>query len=407
MPVIFSGFAPHTSFHRVCLSLKALIQPAPGTHEETEVATELAQIYGVPFVALVDSGRSALTLALQALQLSPGDEVLVSGYTCMVVANAIRAAGLTPVYVDIDASLTMNPTLVEGRITPQTKVLLTQYTFGEPGHLDHLLALAKKHHLVVVEDVAHSLFGQYQGALLGTFGSVAFTSFGREKYISSERGGAVFSPTSDIAGRLKELCASLPAFPMGKTRNHLLVEPLFWIAKKMYGIEIGKLILAIAKRLALIPPIISPQEKIGVSEPCYAFPQKLLPLLNEGLEHIEEIHRHRTMIANVYDAELLPTIRRQKRADTTIPLEYAIWVPEPDILVTTLRDRDRIVLSRGWGGSPIVPKDIKRSEALYSDGSCPEAEAWAQGMVGLPTHEHISVDDAKRLCRLINAYVSR
>ncbi len=407
MSLLFSGLAPHASFRRILISLRSLCSRQVSRAEVDQKATMFASLLGMKHAFLLDSGRSALTVALQSLNLKMGDEILVSGYTCMVVANAIHAAGLVPRYVDIDVSLAIDPERVRARITDKTKAILLQYTFGEPGQLERLLAMAKQHRLYVVEDAAHALFGQYQGALLGTLGDIAITSFGREKCISSERGGAVFTSRDDVAQRVKQITETLVSLPSEMIRRHLLTEFLYWLGKHTYAYGFGKILLRTVRYFSIIPPIISAQEKRGQPTRPRLFPEKLFPLLTDGLAHAERIQNHRQAIATIYDSELLSSIRRQKVAPTTIRMEYAIWVSYPDDLISELRNNHKVFLSRGWGGSPVVPRDASLVAAGYRDGACPRAEEWARGIVLLPTHESISVDQAKRLCRLINAYVSR
>ena len=103
-------------------------------------------------------GRVALYAILRALGVGAGDEVLIAGFTCVVVPNAVRFAGATPVYADIaPGSYNLDPASAERTITPRTRAMIVQHTLGLPAELDELLALAEQHNLVVIEDCAHTL----------------------------------------------------------------------------------------------------------------------------------------------------------------------------------------------------------------------------------------------------------
>ena len=120
-------------------------------------------------------GRVALYAILQALGVGAGDEVLIAGFTCVVVPNAVRFLGAKPVYADISiGSYNLDPASAAQAITPLTRAMIVQHTLGIPAPLEELLALAKLHNLAVIEDCAHSLGSTYCGNPLGTFGNAAF-----------------------------------------------------------------------------------------------------------------------------------------------------------------------------------------------------------------------------------------
>src|SRR6516165_10300527 len=116
---------------------------------------EFAAYCRVPYAVGVNSGTSALHLALLAAGVGPGDEVITVPFTFVATTAAIRYTGAKPVFVDIDpASFTMDAGLVEGAITPRTKAILPVHLYGQPADMDPSLQVAKKHGLIVVEDAA-------------------------------------------------------------------------------------------------------------------------------------------------------------------------------------------------------------------------------------------------------------
>ncbi len=189
-PITIS-LSPNTEADDVFLAVKTIIQPLLWkTGKATSDAEQWFRNYfSVEQAVSFNSGRSALLAILKAFGIGEGDEVLVQAFTCVAVPNSVLWAGAKPVFVDIDATLNMDPKDAEKKITKNTKALIVQHTFGVPAQMDKIIALAKKHHLILIEDCAHALGATYKGKKVGTFGDAAFFSFGRDKVVSSVFGG--------------------------------------------------------------------------------------------------------------------------------------------------------------------------------------------------------------------------
>ncbi|MFN6946977.1 MAG: DegT/DnrJ/EryC1/StrS family aminotransferase, partial [Cytophagaceae bacterium] len=111
------------------------------------------------------------------MRISQGDEVILPGFTCIVVPNAIIYLGAKPVYVDINSeTFNIDPQLIEENITEKTKAIIAQHTFGIPADMDKILHIANKHNLFVIEDSCHALGSKYKGKYVGSFGDAAFFS---------------------------------------------------------------------------------------------------------------------------------------------------------------------------------------------------------------------------------------
>lgn len=141
---------------------------------------------------LTKNGRSALALAFKAY-FRPGDAVLLNGFTCYAVYEAVRAAGLTPVWADIDAGdLNFTARTLEKALTPEVRGVVIQNTLGNPVDIAQIEHFCQKHHLVMIEDLAHSVGVKYpDGREAGTVGAATVLSFGKEKVIDATSGGAV------------------------------------------------------------------------------------------------------------------------------------------------------------------------------------------------------------------------
>jgi dTDP-4-amino-4,6-dideoxygalactose transaminase len=139
---------------------------------------EFAQFSGAQHGIAVNSGTSALHLAMLAAGIGPGDEVITVPFTFVATVAAIVYSGANPVFVDIDPeTYTMNPALLEAAITPRTKAIVPVHLYGHPADMDPILAIAKKHGLTVIEDAAQAHGAEYKGRRVGSLGDLACFSF--------------------------------------------------------------------------------------------------------------------------------------------------------------------------------------------------------------------------------------
>lgn len=149
----------------------------------------------------VTSGTAALRVALAALGIGEGDEVIAPSFTFVATIEAIIEARATPVCADIDSTLNLAPSDVERRITPRTKALIAVHMLGTPARLDELTALCKKHGLFLIEDVAWGCGGALHGQPLGTFGDVGTFSFDFAKTMTTGEGGMLIFRNSETYER--------------------------------------------------------------------------------------------------------------------------------------------------------------------------------------------------------------
>lgn len=154
----------------------------------------------------VSSGTTALHLALEALNIGAGDEVIVPNLTFAASANAVKHAHATPVLVDIcreDGNI--NWRLIEAEITPRTKAIIPVHLFGNPCDMGAILAIARKHKIFVIEDCAESLGASWEGSKVGSFGDISCFSFFANKIITTGEGGMCVTNSRDLAERMRFL----------------------------------------------------------------------------------------------------------------------------------------------------------------------------------------------------------
>lgn len=160
---------------------------------------------GGPQVIAVNTGTSALHLALETLGLGPGDEVLVPSFTFVASTQAISATGATPVFCDVQRdTLNLDPEDLKRKITPQSKAVMPVHYRGVPCDMEAIQGIAEEHDLRIVEDAAHAFGSTYRGQRIGSFGDVACFSFDPIKNITCGEGGAVVTNDADLAERLRQ-----------------------------------------------------------------------------------------------------------------------------------------------------------------------------------------------------------
>lgn len=162
---------------------------------------ELAHYIGVKGAVATSSGTSALHLALLALEIKEGDEVLIPSYVCSALLNAILYVGAQPVLVDCDENYNISPEDFRRRLTNRTKACIIPHLFGHPAPIDELRAKGIR----IIEDIAQSIGGEYKGRKLGSWGDIAVVSFYATKMITTGEGGAVLSNDADLLERIREL----------------------------------------------------------------------------------------------------------------------------------------------------------------------------------------------------------
>jgi dTDP-4-amino-4,6-dideoxygalactose transaminase len=177
--------------------------------EVTALENSVAQLCHVDHAIGCASGSDALLLALMALDIGPGDEVIVPSFTFFATASAVSRLGATPVFVDIEhATFNIDPAKIAEAITPATKAIIPVHLFGQCAEMDPILELARRHKLYVIEDAAQAIGATYHGLPAGSIGDIGCMSFYPTKNLGGfGDGGMLTTRSAELAQRLRLIAA--------------------------------------------------------------------------------------------------------------------------------------------------------------------------------------------------------
>lgn len=404
---IFTELAPNTFKEDAISACRLLVRPHK--YRSGAATKELVKTFrhrlGAPRAVAVTSGRYAIELALRSSDISPKSEVVLQAYTCVSVPGPILWAGLTPVYADIrEGTFAMDPEDFRKKITPNTKAVIIQHTFGIPAPIDELIAIAREHGLIVIEDCAHAIGATFRNQEIGTFGDAAIFSFGRDKAMSSTFGGMLvinqpkrFPHIDNEINKLTE--TRVP----GRWVFQQLLHPILftWCIRPLYfRLGIGKILLVLFQKIGILSKAVAFDERKGKPPP---FPRATLPnaLACMALLQYKRIpgwNRRRNGHAARYRSLAVshPVI-----PDGAVPafLRYPVLVEDPGkIRKNGLENR---IMLGNWYNAAIAPAGVDVKTVQYTSGSCPVAEEAAKHSLNLPVHPVLSYGQHKRVVSFI------
>jgi perosamine synthetase len=398
---IHNSFAPLATRSQIALALGLQCTPWVYTHgRAVQQLRNALEHHFAKQCALFSSGRQALLASLQAINIQPGDEVILQGYTCTVLSNAIMAIGAIPVYCDIDPNtVNINPVEAERKCTDRTKAIICQHTFGIPGPLTALQKLCTERNIVLIEDCAHTI-ATYPSATVGHTGDIVLLSFGRDKAISGVTGGAAISSVPEYAARLQRY--EEQSTPLAwHTIAKLLAYPLrYQAAKTLWRVGLGRVYLKILQICGGLPAIYTPKERKGImSKRLNSLPNGCAILALQQWQQLPRFNTQRAKLTAFYQEQLqthaITTV--SSAAVTSASLQkYPILVQNRDYILQELQHYG-IHLQDGWCGAVINPPSIESSDVMYCQGTTPEAERIASTVLNLPTHPTMSLRQAKKV----------
>lgn len=191
------------SLEQVVLNHSPFRYYGPAVQGKTaEFEKKAADLLGVKHALAVSSGTASLVVALRAMGVGPGDEVIVPALTFIACAGSVVLCQAIPVFCDVDDSLNMDPDSLEKLISPRTKVIMVVHLQGMSADMDRIMKIAEKHHIMVLEDCAQSFGATYQGKPVGSIGHVGTFSLQINKTITAGEGGLVVTNDDDLYKRM-------------------------------------------------------------------------------------------------------------------------------------------------------------------------------------------------------------
>jgi dTDP-4-amino-4,6-dideoxygalactose transaminase len=179
--------------------------PGDAPSKVAALESRFAEVTGTDYALGMNSCTSALHVALLAVGVQPGDEVLIPAYTFVATGAAVVAANAIPVLVEVDQSFTMDPADAATKITGKTKAIIPVHMRGAPAAMDRIMKLARTHDLAVVEDAAQANGGSFRGTMLGAIGHAGCFSFQFHKIITAGEGGMLVTNGRSLVNRAKAI----------------------------------------------------------------------------------------------------------------------------------------------------------------------------------------------------------
>jgi perosamine synthetase len=320
-----------------------------------ELEAAIAAFLDVPYAIAANNATAGLTIALAALGIGPGDEVVVPDFTFIATANAVALAGATPVFADVDPNtFVIDLGDAAKHLTPRTRAIIPVHLNGRAPEMDEVARFARRYGLVVVEDAAQALGSRQRGRCLGTFGEAGVFSLGTTKIITTGQGGIVATRRKD----LYEACIRLKDH--GRATRSSEVHETFGFNSKFTDL----------------------QAALGLAQ---------LGKLPERIEKKRELYRwYRDELAGLAGIDFPPT-----ELEETVP-----WFV--DVLCA---DRARLesYLQAAGTGTRRFYRPLHSQPCFQAAGEYPATEAVASRGLWLPSSVTLSRDAIEGICREVKA----
>lgn len=353
------------------------------------------------------AGRMAFYAILKAIGIQEGDEVILPGYTCVVVPDAVIYCGAKPIYVDVNSdTFVIDINKIEEKITLRTRAILAQHMFGQFCDMDAIAKIAKKYNLKIIEDCAHTLSADYNGKKVGNFGDAAFFTMEQSKIITTWMGGVAVTNDDVLAEKIRKIQRNTK-FLDKKTTSKLVSQMLIYYSLAHPNIRfVGRYLFGILSKLNfLISNITSEEKTCKIPE---KYPVRLSNIQAKiGLNQLQKINaniEHRRKIAEIYENTLKNLgviINNKTEGYNAAYIRYAFIANKESL--RELFQNNQIELGE-WFNSPIHPKGSSFKNAYYEEGSCPVAEMLSESCVNLPTYPLLSESDVKRIVNVLKQF---
>lgn len=335
--------------------------------EVKELEENLATRVGVKHCVSCSSGTDALLLAMMALGVKPGDEVITSPFTFFATGEMIALLGAVPVMIDIEpATYNLDPALLEAAITPRTRAIMPVSLYGQPAEMDEINAIAARHGLPVIEDAAQSFGATYKGRQSCGLSTIGCTSFFPSKPLGGYGdGGACFTDDDALALRMHQL------------RNHGQQARY-----RHTEIGINGRLDTLQAAILLAKLAVFDRELAARDEAAQAYHQALQPMADAGLLRV-------------------PVLRAQR---TSPYAQYTIELEGREAVAQALSEAG--VPTAVHYPVPMHRQPIFAAQAAFASLRLPHAEAAAEKVLSLPLHPYIEQSSIARVAQALEEALS-
>lgn len=334
-------------------------------------------------------GRQALTASLQILKLPQDSRIVINGFTCVAVFNAIRKAEYEPLCLDLEKNggLNFSAKTLEGVIlkNKKVKVVVVQNTLGYPCDIEKIVQICRKNKLILIEDLAHSVGTTYSnGREAGTVGDFVVLSFSQDKIIDAVSGGALVIRNT----KYKMPSGTIERHPEGVLKDRIYPLETYKI-RLLYKFGLGKPYHFVLGKFNLLTNIMDES-----FYDYYSLPNWHAALALYQFKSLEKQLSHRKKIARIYFSTLPKSLLiydTQDIYDRSSNLRFPIIIEDRQKLLNLLK-KNGIYLFDIWY-TDVAPE-------------CNDAQDISNRILNLPTHINVTEKDAGRICRIINDFLS-
>jgi len=345
------------------------------------------------------SGRMGFYTILKAIDIQKDDEIIIPSFTCIVVPNAILYSGAKPIYCDIkDNDFNIDVSKIEQLITPKTKVLYAQHTFGQMCDIKAIKQIAEKYNLLVVEDTALALGAKLENKYAGTIGDFGYFSTDRSKVINTGLGGIVSVNNETYLKSFVEIYKEVPYLDKKMTKKISKTFILNVLTLNPYLYWFGKFLNAVLSKLKLmtyfLDELFIKKEEIS----SYPYPAKFSALLASiGISQFNLLDsnlKNRRQIANYYNDIFNIYTREYMQDNKNIFLRYSFLIKNRDYWEERFSSKIDLAI---WFKSVTSGRNDNFEEINYYTGSSKVSEYVCKHIFNLPTHNQIKPEKLKKL----------
>ncbi|OFS87272.1 aminotransferase DegT [Oligella sp. HMSC05A10] len=327
--------------------------------EVAELEEKLAAYTGAKYCITCANGTDALQIALMALGVGPGDEVITPGFTYIATAETSAVLGAKPVYVDIDErTYNLNPELLEAAITPRTKAIIAVSLYGQCADYDAINAIAAKHGLPVIEDAAQSFGATYKGRKSGNLTTISCTSFFPSKPLGCYGdGGAIFTNDEELATVIRQVARH------GQDRRY-------------HHVRVGV------------------NSRLDTLQAAILLPK--LAILDDEIALRQQVTKTYNQLLNEKGINTTPFIEEH---NTSVYAQYTIRVKNRAQVIDALKEK-------GIPTAVHYPIPLNKQPAVATNDSLPVGDLVAQEVLSLPMHPYLDKGNMKTIVNVLLANLS-